>query len=82
MNKLLLVEDNKIKTGTYEIEYHQNSKMELDGEIDLFNYDKENYDLNIKMADKAILRGEFVSLVKKDLNLVIDEQHCKRRNNY
>ncbi len=72
MNKLLLVEDNKIKTGTYELDYHHDSTLDLDGDISLFSYDKENYNLNINMLDNAILRSEFVSFIKKDLNLTIN----------
>ncbi len=72
MNKLLLAEDNKIKTGTYILEYHKDSNLEINGDVSLFNYDTENHNLNINLEDLALLKGDFISITNKDLNLTIN----------
>ncbi len=72
MNKLLLVEDNLIADGTYDITYKKNLKLDIKKEVNLNNYDNLNNSLELNIEDNALLNFDKVNILNKDTNLTIN----------
>lgn len=79
MNKLLLVSNkNYVKPGSYFIEYHQDTKLEIEKDVSLSNVDYENHNLEIIIHDCGNMILNQVNKVKDNMNLtVILKNKCK-----
>ncbi len=78
MNKILVVEDiNRLDSGDYLVDYHDNVRIDITGKVNLSNYDVDNNSLEISVDSEATLDFKKVNRVSQNVNIDINlEDNC------
>lgn len=73
MNKLLVVEDIKnVEGGDYNLEYTQNTELNIIDKVQLDNYDKNNYNIKINLDNESSFEFNKVNFINKDMIMEIN----------